>query len=68
MELNVVLQWRVGESVAGSIRSLVKARAYEFLSGYEAVVWRDREIYRIIDVEMYNLGGLLGIRRIARIL
>ena len=38
-----------------------------FMYGSETVLWKEKEISRVRAVEMDNLRGLLGIRRIYRV-
>ena len=71
-----------GTRVPGGIRSLVNVRSlqlecarvfYEsllvpFLTyGSEIMIWREKERSRIRAVQMDNLGGLLGIRRMDKV-
>ena len=80
MGKSVVGKWRVG--VAGAIRSLVKARNLQpqcarilhesllvpvLMYGSETVIWREKERSRIRAVQMDNLRGLLGIRRVDKV-
>ena len=66
-------------TVVGAIRSLVNDRSLQlecagvlhesllvpvFTFGSETMIWREKERSRIRDVQMDNLRGLLGIRRI----
>ena len=68
-----------GRRVSGAIRSLVNARSLQFecarimhesllvpvlTYGSETMIWTEKEISRIRAVQMDNLRGLLGIRRI----
>ena len=67
-----------GSWVAGAIRSLVNARDFKFecarilhetllvpflMYGSETILWKEKEKSRIRDVQMGNLRGFLGIRR-----
>ena len=73
----------IGRKVAGAIRFLVSARSLQLecprvplktflmpvlLYGSETMVWRDNERSRIRAVQIDNLRGLLGIRRMDRVL
>ena len=68
-----------GKRVVGALRSLVNARSLHLecatvldesllvpvrTYGSETMIWREKERSRIRDVQMDNLRGLLGIRRI----
>ena len=68
-----------GRKVAGAIRSLVNVRSLQlecamvlhesllvrvFTYGSDTMMWREEERSRIRDVQMENLRGLLGIRRL----
>ena len=80
MRQSVVGRWRVFRRVAGGIRSSVNARSLQLvctrvlhesllvpvlITYYnEAMIWREKERSRIRAVQMDNLRGLLGIRRI----
>ena len=70
-----------GRRVAGAIRSLVNARDFQLecagflhetllvpvlMYGSETMLWKEKERYRVRAVQMNNLGGLLGIRRMDR--
>ena len=72
-----------GRRTAGAIRSLVNARSLQFecarvlhvsylmsilMCGSETMIWREKERSRIWAVQMVNLRGLLGIRRLDKIL
>ena len=72
-----------GRRIAGAIRSLVNARSLQlectkFLHksllgpvltyGNELMIWREKERSRIWAVQMDNLRGLLGIRRMDKVL
>ena len=72
-----------GRRVAGAIRSLVKARDLQLkcarvlhetlfvpvlMYGSKTLVWKEKERSRIRIVQMNNLRGLLGIRRMDRVL
>ena len=72
-----------GSRVAGAIRSLVNAKSlqhecarvlYESLLvpvltySSETMIWREKERSRIRAVHMYNLRGLLAIRRMDKVL
>ena len=67
---------------AGAIRSLVNARDSQLeyarvlhetlllpvlIYGSEAMLWREKERSRVSAVQMENLRGLLGIRRMDRV-
>ena len=71
-----------GERVAGAIRSLVNDRSLQLecarvlhksllvpvlIYGNETMIWRKKERSRIRDVQMNNLRGLLGIRRMDKV-
>ena len=71
-----------GRKVAGAIRSQVNARGLELdfarvmheglhtpfpFHGSEALIWSKKERSRIRSVQMDNLRGLLGIRRMNRV-
>ena len=71
-----------GRRGAGAIRSLVNARYLQIecakvlhetllvpilTYGSETILWEEKERSRIRAVQMDNLGGLLGIRRMDRI-
>ena len=71
-----------GRRVAGAIRSLVNARDLQLkcvivlygtllapvlMYGNETMLWKEKERSRISAVQMYNLRGLLGIRRLNRV-
>ena len=77
IEDSVVGRWRVGEGMAGDIRSLINARYFELecarvlhetflvlvlMYGKETMLCKE-EISRIRAFQMDNLRGLLGIRR-----
>ena len=56
-----------GMNVAGAIRVLVNARSLQhniLLYGSDLIVWREKEKSRIRALQMDNLRGLLGNRRI----
>ena len=68
-----------GRRVAGAIKSLVNARDLQlecarvlhetllvsvFMYGCETMLWKEKEISRLRAVQMDNLSGLLGIRRV----
>ena len=72
-----------GRRVADAIRSLVNARSLQLecarvlhepllvpvlLYGSEIMIWREKEISRIRAIQMDKLRGLLGFRRMERIL
>ena len=72
-----------GSSFAGAITSLVKARDLQFecarilhetlfvpvlMYGSETMLWREKERSRVRVVRMDNLIGLLGIKRMDRVL
>ena len=71
-----------GRRVAGAFRSLVNARSLQLecarvlhesllvpvlTYGSETMIWREKERSRIKAVQMDNLRGLLGIRRIDKV-
>ena len=71
-----------GRRVAGAIRSLVNARGLQFectsilyatmlvavlIYGSKTMIWREKKRSRIRAVQMDNLRGLLGIRRMNRV-
>ena len=71
-----------GRSVTGDIRSLVYARSLQLecarvfheslmvtvvTYGSETMIWREKERSRIRGVQMDNLRGLLGIKRMDRL-
>ena len=71
-----------GRGVAGAIRLLINARDLQIkcarvlletllvpvlMYGSETMLWKEKEISRIRAVQMNNLRGLLGIRRIDRV-
>ena len=71
-----------GRRVAGAIRSLVNVRDLELectrilhetllvpvlMYGSEKMLWKEKERPRIRALQMDNLRGLLGIRRIDRV-
>ena len=71
-----------GRRIAGAIRFVINARSlklecvrilYESLLvpiltyGRETKIWREKEKYRIRAVQMDNLKGLLGIRRVDKV-
>ena len=71
-----------GRRVAGAIRSLVNARGLQFecarvfhqtflmpllMYGSETMIWKEKERPRIRAVQMDNLRGLLGIRRMDKV-
>ena len=71
-----------GRRVAGAIRSLVNARDLQLecarvlhetllvpvlMYGSETMLWKEKEKSRVRAVQMDNLRGLLGIRRMGRI-
>ena len=71
-----------GRRVEGAIRSLVNARSlqlecarvvyksllvYVLIYGSETMLWKEKERSRISNVQMDNLRGLLGIRRIDKV-
>ena len=68
--------------VAGAIRSLVNARSLQFecamvlhesllvpvlTDGCETMIWREKERARIWAIQMNNLRGLLGIRKMDKV-
>ena len=66
-------------SVAGAIRSLVNSRDLQIsvqetllvpvlMYGSEKMLWKEKERSRIRTVQMDNLRGLHGIRRMDRVL
>ena len=70
-----------GKEVVVTLKSLVNDSSYQFkceralheaflmfvlLYGSETMKWREKERYRIRGVQMDNLIGLMGIRRIDR--
>ena len=67
-----------GRKVAGAIGSLVNARSLQgfcpshcwclFLGMIVRMIWREKERSRIRAVQMDNLRGLLGIRRMDKVL
>ena len=72
-----------GRKVAGSIRSLFDTRDLQLecarilyktllvpvlMYGIETMIWKEKERSRIRAVQMDNLRGLLGIRRMDRVL
>ena len=67
---------------AGAIRSLVNARDLQLeysrvlhetllvlvlMYGNETVLWKEKDTYKMMAVQMNNLRGQLGIRRIDRV-
>ena len=71
-----------GRRVAGAIRSLVNARSLQLecarvlhesllvpvlIYGSETMIWREKERSRTRALQMDNLRGLLGIRRIDKV-
>ena len=71
-----------GRRVGGAIRSLVNTRSLQLecakilhetllvsalTYGSETMLWREKERSRIRAVQMYNLRGLLGIRRMDKV-
>ena len=83
MRQSVVGRWRVGGGgIVGAIRSLVNARFLQLecasvlhesllvpvlTYGSETMIWREKERSRIRAVQMNNLRGLLGIRRMDKV-
>ena len=72
-----------GRRVADAIRSLVNASDLQlecarvlheilfvpvFMYGSETMLWKEKEISRIRAVQVENIRGLLGIRRMDRVL
>ena len=69
-----------GRRVAGAMKALVNDRDLQLecailhdslmvpvlTYGSETVIWREKEWSRIRDVQIYNLRGVLGIRRMAK--
>ena len=71
-----------GRKIAGAIRSLVNARSLQLQCamvlnesllvpvltfGSETMIWREKERPRIRAVQMGNLRGLLGIKRVNKV-
>ena len=67
-----------GRRIAGAIRSLVNARSLQLQCkrvllvlalryGSETMIWREKERSRVRAVQMANLRGLLGIRRMHKV-
>ena len=71
-----------GRRVAGYIRSLVNAKDLQrewarvwreillapvLMYGIDTMLWKEKEISRVRDVQMDNLRGLLGIKRLDRV-
>ena len=71
-----------GKRVAGAIRSLVNVKdlqlerarvlletllVHVLMYGNETMIWREKKISRVRPVQMDNLRGLLGIRRMDRV-
>ena len=71
-----------GRRVTSAIKSLVNARSLQFecarvlhesvlvpdlTYGSETMIWREKEMSRIRTVQMENLRGLLGIRRMDKV-
>ena len=71
-----------GRKIAGAIRSLVNARSLQLQCamvlnesllvpvltyGSETMIWREKERPRIRAVQMDNLRGLLGIKRVNKV-
>ena len=82
MGQSVVGRWGVGGGVVGAIRPLVNARDLQLecarvvhetllvpvlMYGSETMLWKEKERSRIRTVQMDNLKGLLGIRRMDRV-
>ena len=72
-----------GRKVEGAIRSLVNTRGLQLecervlheellvlvlLNGSETIIWREKDRSKIRAMQMDNLRGLLGIRRMDRVL
>ena len=71
-----------GRKVAGGIRSLVNDRGLQLdcarvlhmsllvpvlMYGSDTTIWKEKEKYRIKAVQMDNLRGLLGIKRMGKV-
>ena len=58
-----------GRRVAVAIRSLVNQTLFVpvLIYGSETMLWKEKEISRMRAVQMDNLRGLLGIRRMDRV-
>ena len=70
-------------AVAGAIKSLVNARSVQLecarvfhesllvsilMYGSESIKWREKDMSRILAAQMDNLRGLLGIRRLDKVI
>ena len=63
-----------GRRLGGAIRSLVNVRILQetmfvpvLMYGSERMLWKEKERSRVRAVQMDNLRGLLGIRRMDRV-